>query len=295
MLPREILKKVRRIEITTRKQANEMFAGQYHSIFKGRGMEFSEVREYQPGDDIRTIDWNVTARYGFPYVKKFREERELSVILCVDLSSSGIFGTVDRPKNELAAEVGAVLAFSAVRNNDKVGLLIFTNTVEKFIPPKKGRSHVLRIIREILYYRPEGKGTNITVALEQLNSALTRRSVIFLISDFIDGGYEKPMGIIARKHDLIAVRIADPRELKLSDIGIAVFQDAETGEFVEVDTSNPDIRRQFEITAAKRRSEAVEIFKKKNVDFIDLFTGKDYSEPLVKFFRTRSKRIRWGM
>ncbi|MCP4632033.1 MAG: DUF58 domain-containing protein [candidate division Zixibacteria bacterium] len=294
MLPREILKKIRRIEITTRKQANELFAGEYQSIFKGRGMEFSEVREYMPGDDIRSIDWNVTARMGYPYVKKFREERELTVILAVDLSASGVFGTVERSKNELAAEVSAVLAFTAVNHNDKVGLMIFTDKVEKYIPPKKGRSHILRLIREILFYKPEGKGTDIGDALDRLNSALNRRSVVFLISDFMDSGYEKQIGITGKRHDLVALRISDPREMKLSDIGLLMFQDAETGEVIEIDTSSKRIRKQFENNVAGIRNEITQTFKKKDVDYIDLFTGSDYSKPLVDFFRKRAKRNRWG-
>ncbi|MBD3234513.1 MAG: DUF58 domain-containing protein [candidate division Zixibacteria bacterium] len=292
MLPSEVLKKIRRIEITTRKQASELFAGDYHSIFKGRGMEFSEVREYQPGDDIRTIDWNVTARYSYPYVKKYQEERELSVILAVDLSASGIFGSIERSKNELAAELGAVLAFTAVNNNDKVGLLIFTDKVEKFVPPKKGRSHILRLIREILYYKPEGRGTDIAAALDHLNSALNRRSVIFLISDFFDSGYDRQIGITGRRHDLVAFRISDPRELNLSDLGILALRDAETGDIVEVDTSNNRIRKEFRDRVVQVRGDTVQTFKKKDVDYIDLFTGSDYTTPLVNFFRSRARRMR---
>jgi uncharacterized protein (DUF58 family) len=295
MLPRELIKKIKRIEITTRKQASELFAGEYQSVFKGRGMEFSEVREYQAGDDIRSIDWNVTARMGYPYVKKFREERELSVILAVDLSGSGIFGTVERSKNELAAEISAVLAFTAVNHNDKVGLMVFTDRVEKFIPPKKGRSHILRIIREILFYKPEGKGTDIAGALDHLNRAVTRKSVVFLLSDFLNGNYEKEIGITGRRHDLVAIRISDPREMRLSDVGILLVEDAETGEMREIDTSSLRVRREFEIRMAAGRGRAAETFKKKDIDYIDLATGTDYAAPLVKFFRERAKRVRWGL
>ena len=294
MLPREIIKKIRRIEITTRRQADELFAGDYHSIFKGRGIEFSEVREYQPGDDIRTIDWNVTARYGYPYVKKYREERELSVILAVDLSASGIFGTAERSKNELAAEVGAVLAFTAVNNNDKVGLLIFTDKVEKFIPPKKGRSHILRLIREILFYKPQGKGTDIAGALDHLNKALNRKTVVFLISDFLNEGFDKQIGVTGRRHDLVAIRITDPKELRMTDLGIVTLQDAESGEYLEIDSSNHKLCRQFESNVARVRGATVQTFKKKDIDYIELQNGIDYAAPLVSFFRARAKRIRWG-
>ncbi|MBD3169133.1 MAG: DUF58 domain-containing protein [candidate division Zixibacteria bacterium] len=293
MLSKELLKKIRRIEITTRKQASELFSGEYHSIFKGRGMEFSEVRDYQPGDDIRTIDWNVTARMGYPYVKKFQEERELSVILAVDLSASGVFGTSERSKNELAAEVGAVLAFTAVKHNDKVGLWVFTDRVEKFIPPKKGRSHVLRLIREILYFKPEGRATNIGGALDHLNSVVNRRSVVFLLSDFMDENFEKQLGITGRRHDLVAIRITDPRELTLTDVGLMTVRDAETGELAEVDTSSRKVRNQFQLNMTQARAAAVDAFKKMDIDFIDLFTGSDYAEPLVRFFKERAKRARW--
>jgi len=294
MLPREIIKKIRRIEITARRQGDELFAGDYHSIFKGRGIEFSEVREYQPGDDIRTIDWNVTARYGYPYVKKYREERELSVILAVDLSASGIFGTAERSKNELAAEVGAVLAFTAVNNNDKVGLLIFTDKVEKFIPPKKGRSHILRLIREILFYKPQGKGTDIAGALDHLNKALNRKTVVFLISDFLNEGFDKQIGVTGRRHDLVAIRITDPKELRMTDLGIVTLQDAESGEYLEIDSSNHKLRRQFESNVARVRGATVQTFKKKDIYYIELQHGIDYAAPLVSFFRARAKRIRWG-
>ncbi|MGH8015694.1 MAG: DUF58 domain-containing protein, partial [Candidatus Zixiibacteriota bacterium] len=214
MIPKEILSKIRRIEIRTKKLVNELFSGEYHSTFKGQGMEFEEVRQYEPGDDVRLIDWNVTARMGYPFIKKFREERELSVVLLIDASSSGRFGTRERFKNEMAAELSAVLAFSAIKNSDKVGLIIFTDQIEKFVPPKKGRAHVLRIIREILYFQPKGTGTNIAGALEYFTNVTRRKSVVFLISDFLSTGFHKPLQIANNKHDIIAITVTDPRETK---------------------------------------------------------------------------------
>ena len=237
MIPKEILKKVKRIEITTRGLVNDVFSGEYHSVFKGRGMEFSEVREYQIGDDIRTIDWNVTARMGHPFVKIFEEERELTVMLIVDVSSSGNFGTHSRMKGEIAIEICALLAFSAIKNNDKVGLIIFTDAIEKFIPPKKGKSHVLRVLRELLYHEPKGRQTDIGKTLEYLNRVTKRRSVVFLVSDFINTGYEKALQIANRRHDIVAITVTDPREMNMPDVGFIRLEDAETGEVVLVDTS----------------------------------------------------------
>jgi len=229
MLTSEILKTIRRIEITTGRLVTEVFAGQYESVFKGRGMEFSEVREYQPGDDVRLIDWNVTARFGHPYIKKFVEERELTVMLLVDRSASGMFGTARRMKAEIAAEVCAVLAFSAMKNNDKVGLILFTDSIEKYIPPKKGRTHALRIIREALYGKPRGTGTDISAALKYLNDVVKKKCIVFVISDFIDRDYEKMLRITNKRHDMIAVEIADPGESRMPPAGLVSLQDAETG------------------------------------------------------------------
>jgi len=292
MIPKEILKKVKRIEITTKGMVNDVFSGEYHSVFKGRGMEFSEVREYQIGDDIRTIDWNVTARMGHPYVKVFEEERELTVMLLVDVSSSGNFGTYERMKGEIAIEICALLAFSAIKNNDKVGLIIFTDKIEKFIPPKKGKSHVLRVLRELLYHEPQGTQTDIAEALEYLNRITKRRSVVFLVSDFINAGYEKALQIANRRHDMVAITVTDPREVELPDVGFIELEDAETGEVVLLDTSYSEVRSVY----AKQSSQDIltrnKLFKSINVDHIDIQTDKDYIEPLIRFFRMRAKRFR---
>jgi len=292
MIPKEILKKVKRIEITTRGMVNDVFSGEYHSVFKGRGMEFSEVREYKIGDDIRTIDFNVTARMGHPFVKIFEEERELTVMLLVDVSSSGNFGTYERMKGEIAIEICALLAFSAIKNNDKVGLIIFTDEIEKFIPPKKGKSHVLRVLRELLYHKPQGTQTDIANALEYLNRITRRRSVVFLVSDFINAGYEKALQIANRRHDVVAITVTDPREIEMPDVGFIELEDAETGEVVLLDTSYSEVRSVY----AKQSSQDIlirnKLFKSINVDHIDIQTDKPYIEPLIKFFRMRAKRFR---
>lgn len=292
MLPKEIIRKIRRIEITTKKLVNDVFAGEYHSTFKGRGMEFDEVREYQPGDDIRLIDWNVTARTGIPFIKKFREERELSVMLLVDASSSGKFGTRDQLKEEMAAEICGLLAFSAIRNNDKVGMIIFTDQVEKFIAPRKGRAHVLRLIREILYFRPSGRSTNISTALEFLNRVVRRKSVVFLVSDFLNSGYANDVMIANRKHDLVAIRISDEREAVLENFGLIDFEDAETGEIITIDTADPVFRNQFTSKSETLNQELERTFRRMNVDFIQLITGLDYIQPLTSFFKRRERRYR---
>lgn len=292
MIPKEILKKVKRIEIQTRGLVNDVFSGEYHSVFKGRGMEFSEVREYQFGDDIRTIDWNVTARTGHPYVKVFDEERELTVMLLVDVSSSGEFGTVERMKGEIAVEICALLAFSAIKNNDKVGLIIFTDRIEKFVPPKKGRSHVLRVLRELLYHRPEGHGTDIALALEYLSRVTTRRAVVFLVSDFLSENYEKALRIANRRHDLVAITITDPRELELPDIGFVELEDAETGEIVLIDTSDFGVQETFTTETSEARRRRDHLFRSMDVDTIDIRTDISYVEPLIRFFRQRAKRFR---
>jgi uncharacterized protein (DUF58 family) len=291
MIPREILKKVKRIEIATRGLVNEVFSGEYHSVFKGRGMEFSEVREYMIGDDIRTIDWNVSARIGHPFVKVFEEERELTVMLLVDVSSSGNFGTSSQMKGEIAAELCAVLAFSAIKNNDKVGLLIFSDKIEKFIPPRKGKKHVLRVIREILYYEPEDAQTDLNIALEYLSRVIRRRSIVFLISDFLTENYEKALQIANKKHDVIAIDIIDPREVELPNVGFIELEDAETGETVIVDTTSSDIRKSFFSRAQAGRTTREKFFKSIGVDNINIYTDRSYVEPITRFFRMRAKRL----
>jgi uncharacterized protein (DUF58 family) len=290
MIPEELAKKIRILQITTRKVVNDVLAGEYGSVFRGRGMEFDEVREYMPGDEIRTIDWNVTARMGHPYVKRFVEERELTVIFLVDLSASGAFGSVDKLKNEVAAEFCALLAFSAVKNNDKVGLIVFTDQVEMFIPPKKGTKHVLRVIRELLNFKPRQTQTDIVGALEYLGRVTTKRSVVFLVSDFQAEGFEKPMRVLAKRHDLIAVTVVDPREIRLPSVGLIELEDAETGELVLVDTSSVVVRKRYERLGRERADRYRELFASMGVDQIDVMTGKDYIPKLVHFFRIRERR-----
>jgi uncharacterized protein (DUF58 family) len=294
MLSKEIIKKIRRIQISTSRTVNDVLAGQYRSVFKGRGMEFAEVREYQAGDDVRSIDWNVTARMGRLYVKQFAEERELTVMLLVDASGSGRFGSLEQTKNEIAAEIGALMAFSAIRNNDKVGLIMFTDGVELFIAPKKGRSHVLRVIREILYFQPKGKGTNIAVAIDYLMRVTTRRTVAFLISDFLASGYEKQLRVANQRHDIIALRITDPREVALPSVGFIQLEDPETGAVAIVNTRDPNLRRQYERVTARYLAEQVRAFRSMNVDHVEIWTNSSYIEPLVKFFRMRERRLAAG-
>lgn len=290
MLPKDLVKRIRRIEIHTRRAVNNALAGQYQSVFKGRGMAFSEVRQYQPGDEIRTIDWNVTARMREPYVKLFTEERELTVMLVVDLSASGDFGTVEKSKAEVAAEIGALLAFSAIQNNDRVGLVLFTDRIEKFIPPKKGRTHVLRVISEILTFRPTGTGTDIAGALEYYQRMMKRTTVTFLISDFLDQDYDKALRFVTRRHDLIPVVLTDPWEERLPALGLILGEDAETGEPVILDTSSPSVRRRFQAAAQQRKSERQHLFRRLSLEPIEVRTDHDYVAPLVAFFRARSRR-----
>ena len=292
MLPKEVIRKIRRIEIRTKRLVNDVFSGEYHSIFKGRGMEFMEVREYQPGDDIRIIDWNVTARYGYPFVKKFKEERELTVLFLVDASSSGQFGTKDRLKEEIAAELCSVLAYSATKNNDKVGMVIFTDKIEKYVPPKKGRYHVLRLIREVLYFKPESKGTDINLALEFLGRVIKRRAIVFLVSDFLSGDFEKLLRIANKRHDVIAIRVTDPRELELPDVGFLELEDAETGEQILIDTADPAVRKSFSDSAFRDRSILDRTFRSMDLDNVQILTDKPYIEPMMGFFRLRAKRFR---
>lgn len=291
METRELLKKVRRIEIKTRGMVNQVFSGEYHSVFKGRGMEFSEVREYQFGDDIRSIDWNVSARFNHPFVKVFEEERELTVMLVVDLSRSGEFGSGKQLKNEIAAEICAVLAFSAIKNNDKVGLILFTDRIEKFVPPKKGRSHILRIIRELISFSAQGTGTNIREALEYFHHVNKKRTIAFLISDFIDEGYDKILRIISKKHDVIAVEIADPREEQIPAVGLMKFRDAETGKERWVDTANPAVRKSFERFWHTRREARHSMFVRSKVDAIRIRIDRPYIKPIVDFFQRRERRL----
>ena len=285
-----LLKKVRKIEIKTKGLSNHIFAGEYHTAFKGKGMAFSEVREYQPGDDIRSIDWNVTARYNAPFVKVFEEEREMTVMLLIDVSASGNFGTQEQFKRELATELGAILAFSAIKNNDKVGVVFFTDKVEQFIPPKKGKNHILRIIREVLAFQPTGKGTDIAGALEYFSAVIKKRSICFILSDFMSKEFDRPLKIASKKHDLVALRIHDKREDTLPNVGLVPMQDAETEEMLFVDTSSKKVRDNF----AKNRIEATEKLRKllpaSGVDLIDITTGTDYVKPLINFFKTRGSR-----
>ncbi|MCK5011721.1 MAG: DUF58 domain-containing protein [Deltaproteobacteria bacterium] len=290
-LPKEVIKKIQRIHIHTNYLVNDVLAGEYESAFRGRGMEFEEVREYHAGDDVRDIDWNVTARMGHPYVKIYREERELTIMLMVDVSNSGQFGSVKQLKNEVAAEIAAILAFAAVKSDDKVGLIIFSDIVEKFIPPKKGRNHVWRVIREVIQHRPQGKKTDINIVLDFLNKITTRRVIAFLISDFIAQGYDKSLRITNKKHDVIAISITDPRERELPKVGFIELEDAETGEVMLVDTNDGNIRKGFSKLAAKNVKETLERFRNSNVDHIGIYTDQPYIDPIMKFFRIREKRL----
>ena len=292
MIPKEILKEVRQIELRTRYLVNDVFSGEYHSVFKGQGIEFAEVREYQYGDDIRAIDWNVTARYNHPYVKVNEEERELNVMLAVDASRSGAFGSHDKFKSEIAAEICALLAFSAIKNNDKVGLLVFTDNIEKYIPPRKGRGHVLRVIREILYFKPLSYKTNIRIGLEYLLKGLKRRSIVFVVSDFDDENFIKPLQVLNQKHDVIAIQILDKREKELPPVGLLKLQDAESLEEVWVDTTNRNFRQIYTDLIEQKRQNFVKETKSINLDLIQIDTSESYVNPLVSFFKMREKRFR---
>lgn len=287
----EVLKKIRALEIKTKGLVQTIFAGDYHSVFKGRGMNFQDVREYQPGDEIRSIDWNVTARLGAAYVKKFTEERELTVMLVVDVSASGNFGSVSQSKRELAAEVACLLAFSAIRNNDKVGLLLFSDRVELFIPPKKGRSHTLRIIREILYFEPAGRGTAPALALDYLNKVVTRRAVVFFVSDFQAGDFSRELSVSGRRHDFIALHIQDQREEYLPNVGIITLEDAETGEQIEINTADRTTRARFSVAAETERAALYRTLRRNNIDAISLRTGENYLPALRSFFKQRERRL----
>jgi len=290
MIPKQILKKVKQIEIRTRGLVNDLFGGEYHSVFKGRGMTFSEVREYQPGDDIRLIDWNVTARTSSPFIKVFEEERELTVYLIVDISKSGEFGSRDQLKHEFGAEIASVLGFSAIKNNDKVGLILFSNDIEKYVVPKKGKSHVLRVIRELLYTSPSKNGTSIKVALDYLLKVAKRKSVIFLISDFLDEEYWSSLKVVNRKHDLIGIRLYDPAEMTFPDLGVVKVRDPETGESFWIDTSSNKDMEKLKKQIESKYDQLNKNAKKIGFDLISISTNEDFVDPLLKLFKRREKR-----
>ncbi len=290
MEAQELFKKVRKIEIKTRGLSKQIFSGEYHSVFKGRGMAFSEVREYQFGDDIRSIDWNVTARFNHPFVKVFEEERELTVVLLIDVSGSNLFGTHGQLKQEMITEMAATLSFSAIQNNDKVGVIFFSDKIEKFIPPKKGSSHILRIIRELIDFRAENNGTNIAEALRYLTNVIKKRATAFLISDFMDDGFEKAVQIANHKHDLIAIRVTDRRETIMPNVGMVRMLDAETGKQMWIDTGSASVRRQLSRWAAEKSQELDALFSRMGVDVVKAYTGEDYVKPLMNMFRKREAR-----
>jgi uncharacterized protein (DUF58 family) len=293
-----IMSSMRQLEIRTRRMVNDSLAGAYHSVFKGRGMDFDEVREYSPGDEVRTIDWNVTARAGRPFVKKFTEERELTIFLLVDISASGNFGSGPASKRDLAAELASVLAFSAIRNSDKVGLLLYTDQVERYLPPKKGRRHVLRVVRDILYHAPEATGTDTVKALDVANRLLHRRAIVFLISDFETGGdpaaartqLRRAMSRMNRRHDLVAVHVEDPRERELPNVGIVALEDAESGEVIELDTASAAVRKKFKELSVERGRRLVSDFRSEGIDTLQLQTDAPYMPALQRFFKTRERR-----
>lgn len=288
----DVLRKVRRVQIVANRVVNDLLAGEYHSVFKGRGMEFDEVREYQPGDEVRTIDWNVTARAGAPFVKRYREERELTVVFLVDVSASGVFGSGHQSKLDLVVEVAALLMFSALKNNDKVGLALFCNDVIRYFPPRKGKGNVLRLLRELITAKPVAAETRIDKALEFLNRVQRRKAVIFLVSDFLGPDTQKALAVANKRHDLIAITVSDPRERNLPDVGFILLQDAETGETLELDTHHPAVRALFERRAAARTESLAEGFKKAGVDQLAVDTAQPYSKSLYQFFRKRQKQYR---
>lgn len=290
MIPQELIKKIRQIQIYTSRMVDTSFAGQYESVFKGRGMQFDEVREYAPGDDVRTIDWNVTARTGRPYIKRFIEEREMTVVFAVDLSASGDFGTINKAKNELAAEFCAVMAFAAAKSNDKVGLLIFADRIELYIPPKKGISHMLRLIRELLYFKMPKRKTDISHALDYLAKVVRKRATLFLVSDFIETDFKKSLGLLNKRHDVIAVSVRDRAETVLPSVGLIEFTDAETGENILVDTSSRQFRNKYSAACAQQFGELQNMLRTMNVDCISISTDKPYIQDLVRFFHMRRRR-----
>lgn len=286
----ELLKRVRKIEIKTRGLSRHIFAGEYHSAFKGRGMAFSEVREYQYGDDFRSVDWNVTARFNHPYIKVFEEERELTVMLLLDISGSGEFGTLSRYKSGLITEMAALLSFSAIQNNDKVGVILFSDRIEKFIPPKKGRQHILKIIRELIDYRPGSTRTNLTVPLRYLVNAIKKRSIAFLISDFMDQNFEDALKIAGKKHDLVGLHVYDLHEARLPDLGLMKVKDSETGEFAWIDTGNTFVRDSYDRMYRKRQEDLDDLLKRTGVDHVSIAAHEDYVKPLMLLFKKRSKQ-----
>ena len=290
MTPKEILRRVRRLEIRTRRVVDESLAGSYHSVFRGRGMEFAEVREYEPGDDVRSIDWNVSARMGRPFVKKFTEERELTVVLAVDASGSLRFGTGVSEKLELAAEVSALLAFSAIRNNDRVGLLLFTDRIERFIPPRRGREHALRVLRDLVAVETRGMGTDLAGALEVLRRVVTKRAVVFVVSDFQAPAFERPLRVLSKKHDVVAIHVSDPRESALPPSGLVAVLDPETGERALLDSGSARVRRAYAARVEAARGSALEALRRAGVEHLGLSTGEPYERPLVRFFAERAKR-----
>ena len=289
-IPKEVLSKIRRIQITTAKKATDNLSGEYKSVFKGKGMEFAEVREYIPGDDVRSIDWNVTARMQRPFIKKFIEERELTIMLLLDVSRSNAFGTVNRLKRELAAEVCAVLSAAATKNNDKVGLMVFTDKVEVYLPPRKGTGHVFRVIREALYHEPEGTGTDIPGCLEYLTRMLTKSAVVFLISDFYAKDLKKPLAIAGKRHDVVAINVSDPRDFNMPNVGVVKLADAETGEDHYIDTSDPQVRAQYKKNSEEKMEKRKKLFYSVNMDRIDVSTDEPYEEALIRFFKNRRTR-----
>src|SRR5262245_59315984 len=292
MLPREVMRQIRRLQLKARRAVEDLLGGEYHSVFKGTGISFEEVREYQPGDDIRTIDWNVTARMGHPFIKRFVEERELTVVLAVDCSGSNQFGTRMQQKREVAAELAAVLAVSAISYNDKVGLVAFTDRVERFVPPRKGTRHVLRLIRDVLFFQPAHRGTCLREGLDYLNRVLHRRTIVFLLSDFLDRDYEKSLKRTGRRHDLIAVRITDPREEELPAVGLLQLEDAETGRPLLLDTSSRKVREAFAASARQRRETLVQAARSARIDLIEVSTDGGHLDALIRFFRLRERRLR---
>jgi uncharacterized protein (DUF58 family) len=292
MLPHEVIRQIRRLQLKARRAVEDLLGGEYHSVFKGTGIAFEDVREYQPGDDIRTIDWNVTARMGHPFIKRFVEERELTVVLVVDCSASQQFGTRFQQKREVAAELAAVIAFSAISNNDKVGLLQLTDRVEKFVPPRKGIRHVLRLIRDILFFQPQHRGTSLREALDYLNRVLHRRTIVFLLSDFLDRDFERSLKRTGRRHDLIAVRITDPREEELPPVGLIELEDAETGERVLLDTGSRAVRAAYAAAAERRRDALRQLTRSAGIDLVEVATDGTHLDALIRFFKLRERRLR---
>ena len=291
MNAREVIRRVRRLEIRTRRLVDESLAGSYHSVFRGQGMEFAEVREYEPGDDVRTVDWNVSARMGHPFVKKFTEERELTVVLAVDASASERFGTAASTKMETAAEISALLAFSAIRNNDRVGLLLFTDRIESYLPPRKGREHALRVLRDVLAFEAVGRGTDLSRALEFLRNVVTKRAVVFLVSDFQSENFERTLRVVARKHDVVALSVSDPRERTLPPVGIVAVEDPETGERSLLDAGSARVRELWARQGEAHQAAVRATMKRTAIDFLEISTGEPYEVPLVRFFRERARRV----